>query len=235
MKIVKVAVSDLLSFLGDEVIRVEGELPGAYIDNLADVAYVCLSTLDWVNPANPNRQTTVEKSKARVILVDEGIKPVFGKMLLVVKNPKQALAKVGNAFFVECPVSGVHSTAVVDDEAEIGDNVCIGPHAVIGKAKIGAGYVIESGVRVYDNVSLGFSCRVKPGAVIGGEGFGFERDEEGNKFRFPQIGRVVIGDDVEIGANSCIDRGALSDTIIGDHTKINNLCHIAHNNHIGRT
>ena len=61
-----------------------------------------------------------------------------------------------------------------------------------------------------------------------------ERDADGNKFRFPQIGGLIIGDDVEVGANTCIDRGALSDTIIGDHTKINNLCHIAHNNKIGK-
>ena len=69
---------------------------------------------------------------------------------------------------------------------------------------------------------------------LGGSGFGFERDEKGNKFRFPQIGSVRIGDDVEIGSQTCIDRGALSDTVIGDHTKINNLCHIAHNNKIGQ-
>ena len=71
-------------------------------------------------------------------------------------------------------------------------------------------------------------------AVIGGEGFGFERDKNGNRFRFPQIGDVKIGNYVEVGANTCIDRGALSTTMIGDYTKINNLCHIAHNNVIGK-
>lgn len=70
--------------------------------------------------------------------------------------------------------------------------------------------------------------------VIGGAGFGFERDEQGNRFPFPQVGGEIIGDNVEVRSNTCIDRGSLSDTIIGDHTKINNLCHIAHNNHIGR-
>ena len=64
----------------------------------------------------------------------------------------------------------------------------------------------------------------------GGAGFGFEKDEHGNRFRFPQIGSLIMGDEVEVGSNTCIDRGALSDTIIGSHTKINNLCHIAHNN-----
>lgn len=234
MKIEKVTVTELQSFLGDDLIRIYGETEGVYIDNLADVEHVCETTLDWVKPKNPNRQSIVEHSKAKVVLVDEGIVPVPGKVLLVVKSPKRSLAKVGNAFFVERPVPGIHPTAVIDPEAEVGADVYVGPYTVIGKAKIGDGCIIESNVRIYDGVTMGFGCSIKPGAVLGGEGFGFEKDEDGNRFRFPQIGRLIIGDDVEVGANTCIDRGALSDTIIGDHTKINNLCHIAHNNKIGK-
>lgn len=234
MKNAKVTLSELLSFLGDEVMRVYGETSGAYIDNLADVAHVNETTLDWVKPKNPDRQQIVEKSKANVVLVDEGVSPVAGKVLIVVKNPKRALAKVGNAFFVERPQPGIHPTAIIDAQAKIGDDVYIGPYSVIGKASIGAGCVIDSNVRIYDGVILGKGCDIKAGAVLGGAGFGFEKDEDGNRFRFPQVGRLIIGDDVEVGANTCIDRGALSDTVIGDHTKINNLCHIAHNNKIGR-
>lgn len=234
MKNAKVTLSELLSFLGDEVMRVYGETSGAYIDNLADVAHVNETTLDWVKPKNPDRQQIVEKSKANVVLVDEGVSPVAGKVLIVVKNPKRALAKVGNAFFVERPQPGIHPTAIIDAQAKIGDDVYIGPYSVIGKASIGAGCVIDSNVRIYDGVILGKGCDIKAGAVLGGAGFGFEKDEDGDRFRFPQVGRLIIGDDVEVGANTCIDRGALSDTVIGDHTKINNLCHIAHNNKIGR-
>jgi len=230
----KVMVSELLSFLGDEVMRVYGETSGAYIDNLADVAHVNETTLDWVKPKNPDRQQIVEKSKANVVLVDEGVSPVAGKVLIVVKNPKRALAKMGNAFFVECPQPGIHSTAVIDTEAEIGEGVYVGPYTVIGKAKIGDGCVIDSNVRVYDGVILGKKCDIKAGAILGGAGFGFEKDEDGNRFRFPQVGGLILGDYVEVGANTCIDRGALSDTVIGNYTKINNLCHIAHNNKIGR-
>lgn len=234
MKKKKVMVSELLSFLGDEVIRVYGETSEAYIDNLADVAHVNETTLDWVKPKTTDRQQIVENSKANVVLVDEGVLLVAGKVLIVVKNPKRALAKVGNAFFVERPQPGIHSTAVIDPEAEIGEGVYVGPYTVIGKAKIGDGCVIDSNVRIYDGVILGKKCDIKAGAILGGAGFGFEKDEDGNRFRFPQVGRLIIGDDVEVGANTCIDRGALSDTVIGDHTKINNLCHIAHNNKIGR-
>lgn len=234
MKKTKVTVNELVSFLGDEVIRVVGVSTSAYIDNLADVAHVNETTLDWVKPKNPDRQQIVENSKANVVLVDEGVLPVAGKVLIVVENPKRALAKVGNAFFVERPQPGIHPTAIIDAQAEVGEDVYIGPYSVIGKASIGAGCVIDSNVRIYDGVILGKGCDIKAGAVLGGAGFGFEKDEDGNRFRFPQVGRLIIGDDVEVGANTCIDRGALSDTVIGDHTKINNLCHIAHNNRIGR-
>lgn len=234
MKKVKITVGELIDFLADEVLSVLGDASGFYIDNLADMAHVNETTLDWVKPKNPDGQQIVENSKANVVLVDEGVLPVAGKVLIVVKNSKRALAKVGNAFFVERPQPGIHPTVIVDAEAEIGEDVYIGPYSVIGKARIGNGCVIDSNVRICDGVVLGKGCDIKAGAVLGGAGFGFEKDEEGNRFRFPQVGRLIIGDDVEVGANTCIDRGALSDTVIGDHTKINNLCHIAHNNKIGR-
>lgn len=234
MKKRQINIDELISFLGDEVVRIYGDIHGVYIDNLADVERVNETTLDWIKPKNPNKQIIVEKSLAHVILVDEEIKPVQGKVFIVVKHPKMALAKVGNQFFVEKPEIGIHPTAIIHNEARIGNDVSIGAYCVIGRATIGDGTVIDSHVRIYDDVVIGHHCSIKAGAVIGGAGFGFERDENGNKFRFPQIGSVRIGDDVEIGSQTCIDRGALSDTIIGDHTKINNLCHIAHNNRIGR-
>lgn len=233
MKKRQINIDELISFLGDEVVRIYGDTHGVYIDNLADVEHVNETTLDWIKPKNPSKQTIVEKSLARVILVDEEIKPVQGKVFIVVKHPKMALAKVGNQFFVEKPEIGIQPTAIIHEEAIIGNNVSIGAYCVIGRATIGDGCVIDSHVRIYDDVVIGRNCNIKAGAVIGGAGFGFERDENGNKFRFPQIGSVRIGNDVEIGSQTCIDRGALSETIIGDHTKINNLCHIAHNNRIG--
>lgn len=234
MKREKLYVADIVSFLGEYVIKVYGNIESIYIDNLADVQNVNEYTLDWINPSKQNKQAIVESSKARVILVDDSVLPVEGKVLIQVKNPKVALAKIGNHFFVKKTISGIHPTAIIDSEAILGNNVSIGPYCVIGKAVIGDGCILDSNVRVYDETIMGKQCIVKSGAVLGGEGFGFERDENGNKFRFPQLGRLLIGSNVEIGANTCIDRGALSDTEIGDFTKINNLCHIAHNNKIGR-
>lgn len=230
----RIRVTEIIEYLGDELIKVCGLNGDDYVDNLADAAHVTFSSLDWVNKSKANKQEIVRNSAARVILVDESVQQVDGKVLIYVKDPKLALAKLGNAFFLERPKPGIHSSAIIDSEAAIGEGVYIGPNTVIGKVKIGEDCVIEANVRVYDGVTMGKGCSIKPGVVLGSEGFGFEKDEHGNRFRFPQIGHLIIGDDVEIGANSCVDRGALSDTFIGDHTKINNLCHIAHNNIIGK-
>lgn len=233
MKTKRLLISEIIAFLGADNVRVVGDQADSYIDNLADVAHTNATTLDWINPAKANKQQIAESSKAKVMLVDKEILPIAGKVLLVVENPKVCLAKIGNAFFSDKPIPGIHSTAIVDPEAKLGENVCIGPYSVIGRATIGEGTVIESHVRIYDGVTMGKNCHIKDGAILGGSGFGFEKDENGNRFRFPQIGSLIMGDGVEVGGNTCIDRGALSDTIIGSHTKINNQCHIAHNNVIG--
>ena len=229
----RIELSQLIAYLGEIVIRIVGDTTDAYIDNLADMARINEHSLDWINPAKDNKQQIAEVSKARILLVDEDVMPIKDKVLIVVKQPKVCLAQIGNHFFVEKPMPSIHPTAVVSPEASIGKDVYVGPYTVIGSATIGDGCIIDSNVRIHDCVTMGKNCHVKAGAVLGGAGFGFEKDENGNRFRFPQIGSLIMGDEVEVGSNTCIDRGALSDTIIGSHTKINNLCHIAHNNVIG--
>ncbi|KWW42493.1 MAG: UDP-3-O-[3-hydroxymyristoyl] glucosamine N-acyltransferase [bacterium F083] len=234
MKIKKIYVNAILQFLEDKVLLVHGSIDGIYIDNLAEVERVNETTLDWIKPSKPNKQEIAESSKARVLLVDSSVLPIEGKTLIVVKSPKVALAEIGNHFFVEKVAPGIHPTATIHPEAKIGDNCHIGPYTVIGKTSIGENCIIDAHVRIYDDVVMGHDCVVKSGAVLGGAGFGYERDVDGDRFRFPQIGQLIMGDFVEVGSNTCIDRGALADTVIGDYTKINNLCHIAHNNKIGR-
>lgn len=230
----KIILTDILAFLGDKVIGVDGSIQDVFIDNLAEVERVNETTLDWINPTKQNKQEIAKGSKARVLLVDESVAPIESKTLIRVKKPKVALAEVGNHFFVEKPKQGIHPTAIINPDAKLGNDVTVGPYCVIGKAVIGDGCIIDSNVHIYDDVVMGRECVIKSGAVLGGAGFGYERDEDGNKFRFPQIGQLIMGDYVEVGSNTCIDRGALADTVIGDYTKINNLCHIAHNNKIGK-
>lgn len=234
MVIKEIKVKDIIDYLGQKVLHVYGEVGERTVNNITNVERVNEQSLDWVNSAKENKQSIAQGSKAKVLLVDDAILPIQGKVLIRVNNPKLALAEIGNHFFVEKPVAGIHPTAIVHPEAKIGKDVTIGAYCVIGKASIGGHCVIDSNVRIYDSVVMGCHCVIKAGAVLGGAGFGYERDANGNKFRFPQIGSLIMGDYVEVGANTCIDRGALSDTIIGDYTKINNLCHIAHNNIIGK-
>jgi UDP-3-O-[3-hydroxymyristoyl] glucosamine N-acyltransferase len=235
----KINVNELIEFLGDNLISIQGDYFDVFIDNLADIERVNATTLDWINPLEVNKQEMAESSKAKVLIVDRFINYSWElesqkKVLLVVGNPKLELAKIGNNFFVEKLVPTIHPTAIIDPKAEIGNDVYIGPYAVIGKSFIGDSCIIDSNVRIYNGVTIGVGCKVKSGAVLGGEGFGYEIDENGNRFSFPQLGGLVVGNYVEIGSNTTIDRGALSDTVIGDFTKINNLCHIAHNNKIGK-
>ena len=211
MKYKRIVLEEILLFLGDKVLSVTGPVEVVLIDNLADVERVNETTLDWVKPSNPNKQSVVAQSPAKVMLVDAEVLPVEGKTLIRVRNPKVALAEVGNHFFVEQPLPGIHPTAIIDPEARVGKDVTVGAYCVIGKAVIGDGCVLDSNVRVYDDVVMGKGCVVKAGAVLGGAGFGYERDADGNKFRFPQIGQLIMGDYVEVGCNSVLNPG----TVVG--------------------
>ncbi|MFU2078239.1 UDP-3-O-(3-hydroxymyristoyl)glucosamine N-acyltransferase [Avibacterium endocarditidis] len=123
--------------------------------------------------------------------------------------------------------------AVIEDEVELGDNVIIGAGCFIGKgAKIGANTQLWANVNIYHQVQIGEHCLIQSGAVIGSDGFGYANDK-GRWIKIPQTGTVIIGNHVEIGACTCIDRGALDATVIEDNVIIDNLCQIAHNVHIG--
>nr|WP_259372036.1 UDP-3-O-(3-hydroxymyristoyl)glucosamine N-acyltransferase [Caldimonas mangrovi] len=127
----------------------------------------------------------------------------------------------------------IEALAVIDDEAEIGDGAIIGAHSVVGRGtRIGARTRLAPHVSVLDGCSLGERCIVHSGVVIGADGFGFAQ-EQGRWVKIEQLGGVRIGNDVEIGANTCVDRGALGDTVIEDGVKLDNLIQIAHNVHIG--
>ena len=192
-----------------------------------------------------------EESAASAILVDGDFQSVK-KVLIRVKNARIAFAKVLPLFFPEPKfAAGIHSTAVVDTSAQIDPSAHIGPHCSVGaKVKIGARTVLEGGnhvaaecvigedTRFFPNVILylatkvGSRVRIHSGTTIGSDGFGYVFDS-GFHRKIPQIGNVVIHDDVEIGANVTIDRGALGPTTIGKGTKIDNLVQIGHNVTIG--
>jgi UDP-3-O-[3-hydroxymyristoyl] glucosamine N-acyltransferase len=173
-------------------------------------------------------------SKAGCLIVSPGTAPLENRAVIVVKNPKLAFANAA-AVLLRKPESGpaIHSTAVIDPGATIGAGTRVGAGCVVGRnVKIGDGCVLYPRVVIYPNVEIGNNVIIHAGAVIGADGFGFVKDGE-RYVQFPQIGTVIIEDDVEIGANTCIDRGSLETTVIRCGTKIDNLVQIAHNVEVG--
>lgn len=151
-----------------------------------------------------------------------------------VDHPRLVFAMIVDRFYPKKKRSGIDSTAVIGENCQIGKDVYIAPHCFIGdNVVIGDGTVIHSNVTIYEQTTIGKNVIIHSGTVIGADGFGYEKDEMGEFRKFPHIGGVEIEDDVEIGANTCIDRGTLSNTFIGRNAKIDNLCHIAHNVQVG--
>ena len=157
-----------------------------------------------------------------------------GKTLVAVKNPRLSFIHVVQAFFAEPKLRGRHPTATIDPNARIHPDTYIGPFAYIGNCEIAEGATIHSHVSVHSGTRIGRNVVIHSGTVIGADGFGYERNEEGKLEKFPHMGGVIIEDDVEIGANTCIDRGTMGNTIIRKGSKIDNLVHIAHNVTVGR-
>lgn len=234
-----VPLSDIITFLGKEIKAIYGNPEGIGIHYLKDPQNVDEYTLDWINPQRQDKQLIAEASKAKATIASSGIEyndelKQLGKVFLIVDNPKLTIAKVGYAFFVDKMMPGIHPTALIHPEAVIGNGAFIGANVIIGNCKIGDNVCICPNVVVNDNVMIGNDVIIKSGANLGFDGFGFERGEDGDLIKFPQLGSLIIRNKVEIGSSTCIDKGALSDTIIGEGTKINNLCHIAHNVIIGK-
>lgn len=146
-----------------------------------------------------------------------------------VENPRLAFIKILRHFAKKPSKTGIENTVVIGEDCRISEDAYIGHHTSIGdNVSIGAGTEIYSNVAIHDNVEIGKDCVINSGAVVGTDGFGYEKDGE-VWVKFPHIGGVTIGDNVEIGSNTCIDRGTLANTVIEDNVKIDNLCHIAHN------
>lgn len=150
--------------------------------------------------------------------------------------PRLAFARVYHAFFASARLGYVHPTAVVEQDVTLGEGCWIGPYVVLASGvRLGRECRIEASVTIYAGTVLGDRVTVKAGAVLGSAGFGYVRDAAtGEYLGFPQVGTLVVEDDVDIGAGTTIDRGALGETRIGSGTKIDNLVHIGHNCRIGR-
>lgn len=155
--------------------------------------------------------------------------------LLVTATPRLTFARILSRYFDAAPAPYRHPTAWIHPRAVVADDVVLGPYVVIDEdCEIGAGCVLHAHVTIERGTRIGQRVILHAGVVIGADGFGHERNPQGTLEKFPQIGGVWIGDDVEIGANSCVSRGTLSDTIVESGVRMDNLVHIAHNVVVGR-
>jgi UDP-3-O-[3-hydroxymyristoyl] glucosamine N-acyltransferase len=233
------------------VARLGGELVGA-----GDTAISRIGTLEGAGPgdlaflANPKYRHQLAGTRAAAVIMAP---PAVAGPAAAILTPQPYLyyARVAQWLNpVPQPAPGIHATAVVEGDvaasasigpgvwigagARIGDDVVIGANCSIGAGvEIGAGSRLAPNVAIYPGVRLGARCLVHSGAVLGADGFGFAREADGAWVKIPQVGRVLIGDDVEIGAGTTIDRGALGDTVIGDGVKLDNQIQVGHNVRIG--
>lgn len=233
-----ISLKEIIEFLGSDIKTIHGNPEGIVVSKLSDPQNVDQSTLDWISDRRSDKQTLAEGSNARAIVVTSDVTYTEslrqqGKILVVVANPKMAIAKVGSHFFVNKPKPQIHPTAIIHAEAILGENVAIGPYSVVGKCVIGNKTYVEGNNYIYDNVIIKENVEIHTGAIIGSEDHNFVEDENGSRIKFPHLGGVVIEDNVLIGANSVISRGVLSDTIIGYNTKIARMVLIGANNNIG--
>ena len=194
------------------------------------------------------------KTGASCVLIPSDLERTDSRTTITVDAPKLAFSRIAATLHPKKNREPeIHKTAVVAENARPGDGVFIGAYVCIGEgSEIGDGTQVRAGAKIGDNVRVGKDCVIHPnvfiedgctigdgvilhaGVVVGADGFGYVQDENGDHVKFPQIGTVVIEDNVEIGANSCVDRGALGETRIGKGTKIDNLVQIAHNVHVGK-
>jgi UDP-3-O-[3-hydroxymyristoyl] glucosamine N-acyltransferase len=230
-------------------IFINGKLSGASETEITRVADFALAKENEI--AFLEKDETEKKTNASCVIVPENFSVELPCPTIEVKNPKLAFAKIAGKLYPTLWRSGWHETAIVPKNSDvrasfIGAFVAVGENSQIGEgsqildgAKIGSNVsigknsIVHPNCVIYDNVSIGHDCIVHAGTIIGADGFGYVRDGANGYVKFPQLGTVTIGDDVEIGANTCIDRGALGETRIGSGTKIDNLVQIAHNVQIG--
>lgn len=194
-----------------------------------------MNTVVFAKKYKPEYQESLNSHEKVLALVTKEYEGNLSCSYIVSSNPRLDFIRVLTEFYAERQFKGsIHPSAIIEEGAVIADDAIIGPMCFVSSGSvIGNRTILRSSVTVDNKAIIGSDCEIKSGVIIGQSGFGFERDEKGNPIKFPHFGRVIIGDNVYVGANTAIDRGTLGDTIIENNAKIDNLVHIAHNCHIG--
>ena len=232
----RIKIDDLLNSIGD-AFEVLGKRD-RYVSTVSPIGEASSESVTFCNKKASEDLQMVRNSKAGVVICSDDLRftddDFKDKTLILVSNPRLVFMRIMRRHFVGAMKYGISPQAVIDEGAKIHPSVYIGPNSYIGRCEIGKNTVIYGNVYIYLGTVIGRNVLINAGVIIGGEGSGFERNRKGEFEKFPQIGGVIIEDDVEIGANTSIPRGAMSDTIIGQGTKIGHLCNIGHGVVIGK-
>ncbi|MGH8230596.1 MAG: UDP-3-O-(3-hydroxymyristoyl)glucosamine N-acyltransferase [Steroidobacteraceae bacterium] len=239
--------------LGELAVRFGCELagdPAATVDHVAPLQSAGPGALSFL--ANPRLASQLAATRATAVVLEPGLAAASPVAALLAPNPHALFARIATLIYPAPPLRpGIHPSAIVDPQAQIHDSCEVGPYALIAAgAHIGPRCLIGPACHIGPGVRLGADCRllgrvtlahgvllgervlVHAGAVIGSDGFGLARDRD-RWLKVPQVGTVRIGDDVEIGANTTIDRGAMEDTVIAEGVKLDNQIQIGHNVQVG--
>lgn len=234
------------------------QIAGARLRGDADCVIRSIAPLDQAESGQlaflhrPDFRRYLSDTRASVVILAPEDLPQYSGNALVTPNPLLAYAHAATALSAaERPVACIHPTAVIDPSAQIAAEVVIGANTVIGAhvvlaeqvvigpnctigddCVLGRGTCLHPGVVLYPTVETGAECLIHAGAIVGSDGFGLANDQ-GRWVRIPQLGSLRLGDRVEVGANTTIDRGALSDTVLADGVKLDNQVHVGHNVQIG--
>lgn len=232
----KLAASEVFKFLLEEDIYFEYKgNPDIEIRDFCSLINQKEQSITWIKHLDEFDIESIDRRLNLLIVTDipeECLIPP-GYNVIQCTNPKAVFFGILNHFWVKPKPCGIALSSTVET-GEIGQNVSIGHNCHIGAdVIIGDNVRIEDGVIIMCKTSIGANTIIHSGVVIGTDGFGYYPDSNGNNAKIEHYGGVVIGENVEIGANTCVDRGTLDDTVIGDNVKIDNLCHIAHNVSIG--
>jgi UDP-3-O-[3-hydroxymyristoyl] glucosamine N-acyltransferase len=234
---IEISIQDILDCINNALVKVLGS-ETRYVRNVAPIGHAKSHDVAFCSAIGKDSIQIIQNSSAGIILCSDKLgfeeADYSSKTLILVENPRLEFIRIVNTFFTKKIDWGIHPTSIIHPDAKIAERVFIGPFCYIGNSVIDEGSVIYGNAYIYDNTTIGKNVLIHAGAVIGADGFGYARNNAGIWEKFQHLGGVIIKDNVEIGANACIDRGTLGNTIINEGIKIDNLVHIAHNIIIGK-
>lgn len=228
-------ISDIAKFIGSDVQSIDDY--GLNISGYNSIENSKENEVTFCANVGEEAKRMINNSGGSLFIVNTQLKENVSKSrknMIFVENPRLWFIKCVTKYFLEEIRNEIHPSAVILTK-DIGDNVSIGPFCYVDRdVVVGNNTCIHNNVSILRNTVIGSHVKIFSGAVIGEDGFGYERDRNGELVKFPHVGGVEIGDFVEIGANTCIDRGTIDKTVIQHGTKIDNLVHVGHNAQVGK-